>query len=161
MPADFLLRYFDAEKQESLLFVAVGIAAIVASLYLYRRARRWRGMVGPLVAIAAIQLVVGTTVFLRTDAQAAALQRQLVAAPATFKVEEGARMKTVLRNFDLYKSIELALLAAGIAAALGLRGREYWRAFGLALALQSAFMLVLDFYAEARAQDYVAALRAL
>ena len=41
------------------------------------------------------------------------------------------------------------------------QGREYWRAFGLALALQSAFMLVLDFYAEARAQDYVAALRAL
>ncbi|HEX7441144.1 MAG TPA: hypothetical protein VF319_13715 [Caldimonas sp.] len=161
MPADFLLRYFDAEKQESLLFVAVGIAAIVASLYVLRRARRWRGMVAPLVAIAAIQLVVGATVFLRTGAQVAALQRQLDAAPATFKVEEGERMKTVLRNFDLYRSIELALLAAGIAVTLGLRRREYWRGFGLALALQSAFMLVLDRYAEARAQVYVAALLAL
>lgn len=161
MPVDFLLRYFDAEKQESLLFVAVGIAAIVASLHLYRRARRWHGMVAPLVAIAAIQIVVGTTVYLRTDAQVAVLQSRLGAAPAALKAEEGGRMKTVLRNFDLYKSIELALLATGIAVAFGLRRREYWRGFGLGLALQSAFMLVLDLYAEARAQVYIAALLAL
>ena len=155
MQDDILLRYFTAEKHESLLFLAVGMAALIASWLLYRHTTRYRGMIAPLVAIAAIQIVVGGTVFLRTDMQVAELQRKRIVAPAPFKAEEGRRMTGVMRNFELYKAIEAALLCLGIALAALLRRRAYWHAFGLGLTLQSAFMLVLDLLAESRGQGYL------
>lgn len=156
MQSDFLLRYFAAERQESLLFLAVGLAAIVAAGLLYRHSARYKGMIGPLVAIAAIQIVVGGTVFLRTDAQVVELQRKLTTDRATFKLEESRRMAGVMRNFEVFKAIETTLLGFGLALAAGLRQRRlYWHAFGIGLALQAAFMLVLDFFAESRGQDYL------
>lgn len=48
-----------------------------------------------------------------------------------------------------------AVLLAGLALAIGLRRRELWRAVGVGLALQAALMLVLDLFAEKRADEYV------
>ncbi|MFM8465409.1 MAG: hypothetical protein ACKOA0_15190, partial [Burkholderiaceae bacterium] len=67
-----LQRYFSAEKSESLLFVAVGILAIGLAVWLLQDGHRLRSAAFPLIAIALIQLVVGGTVFLRTDGQVAA-----------------------------------------------------------------------------------------
>ena len=141
--AAFIASYFDAEKSESLLFMLLGAGFVLLAL-LHRR-RRWRGMVGPLIAIAAIQLIVGYTVYARTDAQVAALRAQLAADPAAFRREETPRMLAVVANFELYKRIEIVLFAAGLVLAAVMRRRgDYWLAFGLALALQSAIMLGLD-----------------
>ena len=153
-PDAFIHDYFIAEKVESLLFMLVGAAAIALSVVLYRRRSTLRGMGGPLIAIALIQLVVGSTVYLRSDAQIAQLQQQFRAAPASFKSVETQRMKAVIGNFELYKRIEIGLLALGMAIVVLLRRREFWFAFGLGLVLQSAFMLLLDFFAEQRAHDY-------
>ena len=159
--APFIAAYFSAEKQEALLFIAVGIAACLASFWLWRTHSRLRGMAGPLLAIAAIQIVVGATVYFRTDAQVAAIHAQRQTAPAAFKAEETKRMALVMRNFELYKRIEIALLALGAASAVALRRRHpYWFAFGLGLALQAAFMLVLDLFAQSRAHDYLGAVMA-
>lgn len=155
MHDDFLFGYLSAEKHESLLFLAIGMAALIASWLIYRHAARYKGMIGPLVAIAAIQIVVGGTVFLRTDVQLAELQRKRIVAPAAFKAEEGRRMSGVMRNFGLYKAIEATLLGVGIVLGAALRRRAYWHAFGLGLALQAAVMLALDFVAESRGQHYL------
>ena len=53
---DAMVRYFAAEKQESLLFMVIGAAAIVASVVLFMTASSYRGMSYPLVVIALIQL---------------------------------------------------------------------------------------------------------
>ena len=150
----FIDSYFGAEKLESLLFIVVGALAIALALVLLRRRSSLRGMAIPLIAVALIQLVVGGTVYLRSDAQAAQLQQQARDAPAEFKRAETARMKTVIANFELYRSIEIGLLALGMAIVVLLRNREFWFAFGLGLVLQSGFMLALDHFAEARAHDY-------
>ena len=150
----FIDSYFGAEKLESLLFIVVGALAIALALVLLRRRSSLRGMAIPLIAVALIQLVVGGTVYLRSDTQAAQLQQQARDAPAEFKRAETARMKTVIANFELYRSIEIGLLALGMAIVVLLRNREFWFAFGLGLVLQSGFMLSLDHFAEARAHDY-------
>lgn len=152
--------YFGAEKSEALLFIAVGVAALTLSVVLWRRRRRsrLRGMIIPLVAIAAIQLVVGTTVYSRTEAQVASLQSQWQAAPTELKAAETSRMKAVMRSFEIYKIVEIALLASGLALVVALQRREFWFAFGLGLTLQSGFMLALDFFAERRGHDYLRAL---
>jgi hypothetical protein len=154
----FIDSYFGAEKLESLLFVVVGALAIALALWLLRRRSRLRGMAVPLIAVALIQIAVGGTVYLRSDAQAMRLQQQAREAPAAFKSAESVRMKTVIVNFALYRSIEIGLLALGMAIVVLLRNREFWFAFGLGMVLQSGFMLGLDHLAEARAQDYFKAL---
>jgi glucan phosphoethanolaminetransferase (alkaline phosphatase superfamily) len=150
----FIDSYFGAEKLESLLFIVVGALAIALALVLLRRRSSLRGMAIPLIAVALIQLVVGGTVYLRSDAQAAQLQQQAREAPAEFKRSETTRMKTVMANFELYRSIEIGLLALGMAIVVLLRNHEFWFAFGLGLVLQAGFMLALDHFAEARAHDY-------
>jgi hypothetical protein len=155
--APFIDDYFAAEKLESALFIVVAAAAIALAIVLLRRRSRLRGMAVPLIAVAMIQAAVGGTVFLRSDAQVAQLQQQARDAPAAFKSEEAARMKAVIANFELYRRIEIGLLALGMAIVVLLRQREFGFAFGLGLVLQSGLMLLLDFFAEKRALDYVSA----
>lgn len=156
-----MAAYFAAEKQESLLFVAVGILAVAVAVWLWMNGHRLRSMAFPLLAIALIQLTVGGGVYFRTDAQVEALRRQASEAPAAFKTEEIARMETVMRNFTLYKWIEIALLAIGIGLIVFWQRQDVAAGVGAGLVLQSAFMLCLDLFAEARGEDYLAALRAL
>jgi hypothetical protein len=150
-----LLSYFAAEKSEALLFMAVGVAAVAVSAWLLAGRNAYRGMAYPLLVIAAIQLVVGATVYFRTDRQVATLQAQLQQVPAAFRVEETARMTKVMANFRVYKWIEIALLATGLALAFARRRQPLWHAVGLGLLLQSALMLVADLIAEARAVEYL------
>ncbi len=153
--SDQIVSYFSAEKSEAGLFMAVGVAALVASAYLLHGAGRYKAMAYPLIAIAAIQLVVGGTVFFRTDRQVASLQAQHAADRAAFVAAETSRMQTVIANFKLYKGIEIALLAVGILLTLVLRRSDLWYAVGIGLVIQSSLMLVLDLFAERRADEYL------
>ncbi len=106
-----MTAYFAAEKQESLLFMAVGVLAVAVAIWLYANGHRLKSMAFPLVAIALIQLVVGGSVFFRSGSQLAGLSRQAAEAPAAFKVEETRRMDVVMKSFTTYKWIEIALRA--------------------------------------------------
>ena len=156
-----LISYFAAEKTEALIFIFIGNAALITSALLLEFMPTLRGMIAPLAIIAVIQLVVGGTVAMRTEEQVAALRGQLASAPAEFKVAESARMQRVMDNFGLYKQIEVALLAAGIILFRTRRRGDPWQSAGIGLALQSAVMLVLDLFAEARGSAYLDAVLAL
>jgi hypothetical protein len=158
---DQMVRYFTEEKVESAVFVLVGVAAIAVSVWLWRTGSSYRGMAYPLVAVALIQLVVGGTVFLRTDGQVAALTAQLASSPAAYQVAEVARMEGVMRSFALYKVIELALFAAGVALTYLFRQKEVLYAVGVGLVVQSSLMLVADLFAERRGDIYLEQVRAL
>lgn len=164
---DQMLVYFAAEKREALLFVGFGMTALLLGLGVLAVRERFspflQGVAYPLVAVAMIQVAVGANVYLRTDDQLSALQTQLEQAPDVFKAEESARMRVVNRNFDLYKRLEIGLLLIGVAcAAFGAaRDRGLLAGVGTGLVVQGGLMLVLDFFAEARADVYTAALLAL
>jgi hypothetical protein len=55
--------------------------------------------------------------------------------------------------------VEIVLLAAGIAMTFAFRRREQLYAAGIGLLLQASVMLVLDLFAERRADVYIAAIR--
>jgi hypothetical protein len=156
-----LLRYFEAEKQESLLFVGVGVLAIGVSLYLLVTAHAYRGMSYPLIAVGLIQIAVGGAVFLRTDAQIADLTTQLAREPLAYKAAEQARMKKISASFELYKGIEIALLAAGIVLTYLFARRLSLYGVGVGLILQASLMLILDLFAEQRADRYAEQIAAL
>jgi hypothetical protein len=154
-----VITYFTAEKRESLLFLIAGGAAIVVSAWLWATGSPQRAMAYPLVAVALIQLVVGWTVFARTDRQVRDLHTQLARDPAAYAAAETPRMAAVQRSFRIYKAIEIVLLAAGLAGFFLFRNRPDLYAAALGLALQAALMLVFDLVAEQRAEVYVEQIR--
>ena len=158
---DQLVRYFQAEKAESALFVLAAVAAVVISLVLINSANEYRWIAAPLIVVALIQATVGSAVMLRTNRQVARLTDQLDSDPLDYRSQELARMDTVQRNFRLYKMAEIALLAAGILITYTLRARIGWYAVGIGCIAQSALMLVFDLVAEHRADVYVEHIRRL
>ncbi len=150
--------YFAGEKQESLLFIAVGLLAIGISVWLWMNGHRLKSMGYPLVAIALMQMVVGASVYLRTDTQLSTLSVQLKANPATMKAEETTRMQTVMKNFSIYKAVEMVLLIVGVGMIAFLQRYDMAAGIGVGLVLQAAFTLTLDIFAEARGADYLSAI---
>jgi hypothetical protein len=153
--------YFSAEKQESVLFLAVGLAAIGISVWLWMNGHRLKSMAYPLVAIALMQIVVGGSIYLRTDTQLSTLSAQLQANPAALKAEETTRMQTVMSNFSVYKAVEMVLLIVGVGMIAFLQRHDVAAGIGVGLVLQAAFTLTLDIFAEARGADYLTALHAM
>lgn len=156
-----LSGYFSAEKHESLIFLTVGLAAIGISIWLWMDGHRLKSMAYPLVVIAVMQIVVGCTVYLRTDTQLSALSHQLQANPAALKAEETHRMQTVMKNFSIYKTIEMVLLIAGVVIIATLQRHDMATGIAIGLVLQAALTLTLDIFAEARGADYLTVLNAL
>jgi hypothetical protein len=154
-----LRQYFTAEKQESVFFVAFGVLSLVlAVLFFLRGGPSLRGAAFPVASVGLIQVVVGGAVWMRTDQQIADLLALVASAPARYVAEEGARMATVNKWFDVYKVIEIALLVVGVVLLVVGRagGRAVLLGAGAGLAIQAAIMLTLDFFAEARANRYTA-----
>ena len=154
----YLATYFRAEKQESAVFVVMGLLAIAVAMAVWRRRPRHRAIAYPLVAIALIQLLVGGTVWARTDGQVAALVQQRGIDPAGFRASEVARMAQVMASFQVYKAIEIAMVLAGALLVVFARKRPAFVAIGLGCLLQGSAMLVFDLFAEARGRAYVEAI---
>jgi len=156
-----IITYFSAEKRESLLFLMAGAAAIGASGYLWITGSPHRAMVWPLTAIALIQVIVGWTVYARTDRQVKDLHTLLARDRAAYGAAEIPRMEAVQKSFRLYKVIEIVLLAAGLLGIFLFQDRVALHAVASGLVLQAGLMLVFDFYAQSRAEVYVEQLRRL
>ena len=153
--------YFVAEKQESVIFIVVGLLAIGLSVWLWMNGHRLKSMAYPLVVIALMQMVVGGLVYLRTDSQLSTLSAQMQVNPAAFKAEESTRMETVLNNFSIYKAVEMLLLIVGVGMIAFLQRYDMAAGIGVGLVLQAAFTLALDIFAEARGADYLSAVQSI
>jgi hypothetical protein len=156
-------KYFNAEKAESLLFVAVGLVALALATYFLIKIKHpyFTGMAYPLVAIALIQLVVGGSVYVRSPKDIERVQTIVKQTPSKIKLEEIPRMEVVMKNFVLYRWIELGLLLTGIALFLLSGPSTLWKGVGIGLSIQAGFMLLLDFFAESRGRVYLDFLRGL
>jgi len=153
-----------AEKQESLLFIIVGVAAIIAaiSFYFLLKSSFFKGAALPLLFIGIIELVVGYTVFKRSDDDRIRNVYAYDMNPSELRDKEIPRMKTVNRNFVIYRWVELAFLVTGIILSMVFGqnpGRTFWYGFGIALSLQAGVLLVADYFAEKRALIYTKGLQ--
>ena len=153
--------YFSAEKQESIIFMTVGLVAIALSIWIWMNDHRLKSMAYPLVVIGLMQLVVGSTVYLRTDLQVSTLTTQLQENSESFQRDEISRMQTVMRNFSIYKVIEMLLLITGLAMVAFLQRNDIAAGIGMGFVLQAAITLTLDIFAETRGSDYLIALQGM
>ncbi|MEO6671211.1 MAG: hypothetical protein ABIN36_17140 [Ferruginibacter sp.] len=150
-------KYFNAEKNESLLFIIVGLAAIIFSSYCLIKTRQpfFNGMAYSLIAIGVIQLTVGISVYVRSPKDIARVGELIQKDTAKIQTQEIPRMNVVMKNFALYKWIEIALIIAGLIMFFYFQPRTVWRGAGLGLFIQAGFMLLLDIFAESRGNVYL------
>lgn len=158
--AKAIREYFKGEKTGALLLMAWAVLAAVAAWLIKIKCNGLlcRGMLPPLAILALIQLMVGATVFFRTDKQRAGLISHLGKSPKLMRVEEQERMEKVMANFDRIKMAEQLLFLLGFAFLIGgvfFDLGEYMVGAGIGLCVQCAFSLVFDLFAAMRAGFYV------
>jgi len=159
---NFIYKYFIAEKQESLLFLIVGIVAIMLAIIFFIFIRSnplfYKGAAIPLLAIGIIQCVVGFAVYARSDKQMNEVAYNIGMEPVSYtRTQELPRMETVMKNFVIYRWVEIALIVTGIVLIFLFRAnpdRSFWYGLGITLAIQAFLMLGADFFAERRGGVY-------
>jgi hypothetical protein len=153
---DPVIKYFNAERFESIFFVSAGLIAILIACYFIFALKNsfQNGIAYSIAAIAFIQIVVGTTVYIRSPKDIDRVNQLIQNEKTKIWSEEIPRMNAVMKNFTLYKYIEIALIILGFGL-LVLYKNDLLKGIGLGLVIQSSIMLLLDFIAAARADVYI------
>ncbi len=152
-------NYFNAEKQESLLFVMIGIGAVVTAIFFYffLRVAFYRGAAIPLILVGLLLSVVGYTVYKRSDSDRIRNVYAYDMNPSELKEKELPRMKTVMKNFVIYRYTEILLLLGGVVLFIYFLKDDknyFWKGVGLGLIIMAFLALVADYFAEKRGRIY-------
>ncbi|MBS1517847.1 MAG: hypothetical protein JSS91_07155 [Bacteroidetes bacterium] len=158
-----VLKYFNAERNESILFIAAGLISTAVSFYFLLKLKQpiLNGAAYPLIGIALIQLTVGGSVFLRSPKDIVRVNEIIQTDTSKIQSEEIPRMETVMKNFILYRWIEIALILTGAFMFFYFPQNTAFKGAGLGLFIQAALMLILDFFAESRGNNYLEFLKSL
>jgi hypothetical protein len=156
-------KYFIAEKQESLVFLVIGIAAIVLALIFYFAAKTqiYRGAALPLLILGLMQAIAGYTVYIKSDDQRISQVYAYDMNPDQLKTVELTRMRKVKTNFLIYRWIEIGVFIAGLVLIILFRNqptKNFWLGFGISLTIMSAELFIADFIAEKRGVHYTSLL---
>ena len=151
--------YFTGEKQESLLFLFIGIAGISTAIIFFflLKTSFYLGAAIPLLVIGLLLGIVGYTIYKRSDDDRKRNVYAYDMNPSALKEKELPRMKKVMKNFVIYRYTEIFLFLAGAALYIyfirDIR-HDFWRGFGLALAIMALLALTADYFAEKRGRNY-------
>ncbi|MFZ2649606.1 MAG: hypothetical protein WA210_05815 [Burkholderiaceae bacterium] len=135
----------------------MGVVALGLAAYALTRSQDalLRGAALPLALIALIQLGVGGGVYVRSPKDIARVQYIVQTEPQRVRSEEIPRMQVVMRNFVLYRWIEIGLIVAALLLCLLAPGGSAWRGAGIGALIQAGLMLALDIFAERRGKLYL------
>jgi hypothetical protein len=153
MPTE-LAEYFAAERQGGFLLVALALVGLGFAGFLVLTRHAFLAMAWPLVVLGALQLIVGFTVALRTPAQLLTLSEGLRNQPVATATAETQRMRTIDRNFRVFKAVEVAFILVGLLLILLLPHSSAWAAMGMGLLVEASVLLVFDSFAHHRAEVY-------
>jgi hypothetical protein len=152
-------KYFMSEKQESLVFLIIGIAALLVALIFYftLKTQIYRGAALPLLILGLVQAIAGYTVYVRSDDQRVSQVYAYDMNPDQLKTIELTRMRKVKTNFLIYRWIEIGAFIAGLTLIILFRKTPenyFWLGLGITLTLMAAELFTADYIAEKRALYY-------
>ncbi len=156
-------KYFNAEKSESILFFTVGLIAFILSLYFLIKVKQpfYSGLSYAFITIALIQVTVGASVFFRSPKDITRVNEIIQTDKSKITTEEIPRMNTVMKNFVLYRWVEIGLILLGVILFFYFEPQTLVKGIGLGLIIQAGLMLLLDFFAESRGKNYLEYLQQL
>lgn len=152
-------KYFMAEKAESWVFMAIGIAAVTAAaIFVFGlKTPVYKGAAIPLVVVGLLLGVVGFNVYNRSDEDRKRNVYALSMNPGELRQKELPRMEAVIKNFVLYRNIEIAAALLGIGLFVYYHNNQvqlFWKGLGGGLAIMAMLALTSDYFAEQRGHIY-------
>ena len=152
-------KYFLAEKQTGLIFLVIGIIAILLAItfFFYWKSSLHKGMAVPLIVFGLLEAVAGYTVYDRSDKQRVDNVYAFDMNPGQLQNNEFPRMQKVVKNFVVYRTIQIALLMLGVGLIFLYRdhpARAFLYGIGITLTIQSVLMFTADYFAAKRAGLY-------
>lgn len=154
-----LTSYFEGEKIEALVFIApVGLLSLLFGAWLLVEAKEpfARGAAWPFVLLGLVLAGTGLGVGFRTASQVETLRSALAAGPGGL-AEELARMAKVNAAWGKYIAMYVAFIAAAVALRFVLKS-AFGHGVGAALFLFAGLGLLIDGFAQQRAETYTQAL---
>ncbi len=153
-------KYFTAEKQESLLFLAIGIAGIILAVVFWFvvKSPAYKGAAVPLILVGLLLGVVGYTVYMRSDSDRIRNVYAYDLNPTELKEKEIPRMQAVMKNFIIYRYTEIGLAVIGFFLFFYFRNnsmQQFWGGFGIGLFCMALLALGADYFAEKRGHIYL------
>lgn len=157
-------KYFTAEKQESLLFLAIGIAGIILAVLFWFvvKSPAYKGAAVPLLLVGLLLGVVGYTVYMRSDSDRIRNVYAYDLNPTELKEKEIPRMQKVMKSFVIYRYTEIALAVIGLLLFFYFRNnstQQFWSGLGIGLFCMALLALGADYFAEKRGHEYIDGLR--
>ncbi len=156
---EFIKIYFTEEKIESLFFIFLGLIAVSLAFIFWFLIKYsfYNGLAYPLLIIGIIQLTVGTSVFFRTESDIKRVEDMIQNERELIEQKELPRMEIVMKNFLIYKWIEISLVVLSLFLLIYFRSSNqvFWKGIGFGLLIQATIMLSLDIIAEKRGQAYI------
>jgi hypothetical protein len=107
------------------------------------------------LAVAEIQLTVGISVYFRSPKYIIRVENIVKFEKHKVQTDEIPRMNIVMKNFILYRWIEISLIVVGLIFYFYFEKETMMKGLGIGLAIQSELMLLLDFFAEKRGYLYL------
>lgn len=158
-----VVKYFSGEKNESYIFILIGVVAFAMALYFFfvLKTSFWKGVAIPFVIVALMEFIVGYSIATRSSSDIIRVQTFITNQPKKILLDEIPRMEKVLRNFVIYRYAEIALIILGIVLMYSSMNDTFWRGLGLGLFIQASIVLSLDFFAERRGHIYLVYLQEL
>lgn len=155
-----LFVYFSAEKIGAVIKFTLATAALLGSLYVYKQRDEAKGFAYVAGFIFLSQVIVGGTIFFRTDHQVAGLIAAMNTDLSAMLAAETARMRVVVASFATYRALQLFFVALGIALLLLGRAKTLpkTKGAGLGFAGLGAMLFCMDLLAAQRANVYLEAL---
>lgn len=149
--------YFQAEKQNALWMLGIGILAcsVAGGVFLSAGAPFYAGLAIPLALIGFLQVTLGAATARRSDFQAADLVKLQQQSPSDFRKLEYDRVQTLARNLTRMLWLECAFVALGLAIILLTPPAVLPKGIGAGLFAQGCIQLFFDFFANKRAKAYL------
>lgn len=152
-----IVKYFNGEKQESYLFIIIGVIALVMALYFFfvLKSSFWKGVAIPFIVVAVLEFTVGYSIIIRSPKDIIRVENLVKKEPQQIRTYEIPRMEKVMKNFVIFRFIEIGFLFLGIILMYRLPVENFSKGIGLGLFIQASIVLLLDFFAESRGFIYL------
>jgi hypothetical protein len=154
----FTALYFSWEKTSALFFIATGLIGITTALFFWQKtgSEILRLAPYPLAIFGSLSLIVGCTIFFRTDAQVGGLLSLVQLDATTYFQQELERITSVNQNWALYKWGELLVIAASLIVIMIFPDKSAPLGLALASIMIAVPLLTLDIIGERNGLWYMA-----
>ncbi len=159
-------RYFAAEKSSALwIMILAGVIFLASfSIWLTHKSAFSKGLMIPTGLLLVMALVVGSTVYKRSDNDRKNMVYAFDMNPAKIQKQEIPRLEKLHSRFKILLAVELVLVIAGAVLVFLYYNKslpEFLYGLGMGLLIAGLAALTVDYFASIRAMKYAEGLKSI